>query len=129
MISLRRLRNIEQLSVNGKVVSTSDEVNYFRKWAPPLQGKRVLMGGLGFGNDAKHALAEGVAHITVLEKEQEIIDRFVRVNPLVFADYRLRVEQGDWYNRDRTRDHLFDYVMNTISDYKLENETCLPTIK
>lgn len=100
--------------VDGKVVSHNDDIHHFKKAIKPyepLDGKRILMGGLGLGNDAIYCLDRG-AYVTVIELVPDVVELFVYSHP------RLRVMVGDFFALEANPDD-WDLIINSVDSYDI----------
>jgi len=113
-VQVREIPRGQQLLVDGAVVhSLPADFSYFKKWLMQfdLVGKRVLMGGLGFGCDALHCVSQGAQSVTVVELVPEVIDLF-EPHPLI------NVVCADWNTYVIDYD-MYDLVIYSIDDYKV----------
>lgn len=103
----------KHLYVNGEPVSGVGDIKLFKQMFPNPSG-RVLMGGLGLGNDARYLVASPfVEHVTVYEIVPEVIDRYS------FINNKLTIKQGDYFTAPKAN---YDLVINTIETIMEEGE-------
>jgi len=116
-VEFKREGRSETLFVNGEKVSIYPaEVEYFKKhYCPNVEGKRVLMAGLGLGYDMLYCLAQGASKVTVVEIEQGVIGLFFK-RYLPFA--RMEVVCSDWFTYEYNEED-YDVIIYSIDKYEI----------
>ncbi len=120
MRSNARIRNGD-LYVHGIPVSWSKDVDFFKTRVLPNPAGRILMLGLGLGNDVIWCLEHQIQRLVVVELVPDVIALFRSRHPDKVEDPRLEIVCGSFPLCIDLDGADFDTIIYSIDDYKTLN--------
>lgn len=105
--------------MHGIPVSWKADVEFFKNKILPEPKGRILMLGLGLGNDVKWCLEHQIQRIVVVEIVPDVISMFKSRHPNEYKDSRLEIICGSFPECLCLNGGEFDTVIESIDNYTI----------